>query len=383
MSDSLDSLYQQMDKEKAFKEKMKAKYPGGYTPSQEVGEWGKDPRNRTDLGNWMVKKKEDLYNMIFGKEETNNNGAHGAIDSKISQNNLNPNNIKNQVMSETLDIYDIFTDPVYNKGQAIFTGQTGGGDTRFYNRPFDMPSTYYTTMDEPYSDKDQIMQVLYNAISQSPDDTVSTQSVQDLYGLHKQPMPKYQKGGGVKNDLSDNLKQLFSEQMRKSLPSGRQSEESWLSSRAEDIPFHREPQYFLDKIKRAAEGEWTGRKYAGKKGEASFKDMSMDEWKEFVGMPKDESPFSEYIGMSQAKGDVIDDMRSMSMDEWKEYGYGNLPYPEEDVKLRQSDYYPGEQIMLEKYLSGYNPNPGGIGSTQESFQIPEIQKLIKGFQYPK
>ena len=30
------------------------------------------------------------------------NGAHGAIDSKISQNNLNPKNIKNQVKSGTL-----------------------------------------------------------------------------------------------------------------------------------------------------------------------------------------------------------------------------------------------------------------------------------------
>ena len=186
MSNSLDSLYQQMDKEKDFKEKMKTKYPSGYTPSQEVGEWGKE--NRTNLGLWLDKKKKGLYNMMFGEEETNNNGAHEAIDSKISQNNFNPGNIKNQVKSETLDLYGLFEDYMFNQGTAIFNAQTQGGDNRFYKRGFTMPSTYADPSDEGIT-KDQIMQLLSNSINQNPDDTVSTQSVQDLYKLHKQPMP--------------------------------------------------------------------------------------------------------------------------------------------------------------------------------------------------
>jgi hypothetical protein len=149
------------------------------------------------LGKGYSKGQKELQKRIVNQMANellgSNNGAHGAIDSKISQNNLNPNNIKNKVQSETLDFYDIFPDPVYNRGEAIFTGQTEGGDTRFYKRPFDMPSTYYTTMDEPYSDKDQIMQVLKNAIRRSPDDTTSTQEIKDLYKLHKLPMPKYKK----------------------------------------------------------------------------------------------------------------------------------------------------------------------------------------------
>jgi len=128
------------------------------------------------------------------------NGAHGAIDSKISQNNLNPNNIKNQVKSETLDAYGIIEDFMFNQGTAIFNAQTKGGDNRFYKRNFSMPSTYGFDDNEPYSTKDQIMQLLSNSIRESPDDTVSTQSVQDLYKLHKQPMPKYKKGGKVKKD---------------------------------------------------------------------------------------------------------------------------------------------------------------------------------------
>ena len=115
--------------------------------------------------------------------------AHGAIDSKISQNNLNPNNIKNKVRSETLDLYDIFPDYMFNQGTAIFTGETGGGEPRFYKRGFSMPSTYGLDDNEPYSTKDQIMQLLVNAIRQSPDDTTSTQDIKDLYKLHKQPMP--------------------------------------------------------------------------------------------------------------------------------------------------------------------------------------------------
>ena len=129
------------------------------------------------------------------------NGAHGAIDSKISQNNLNPNNIKNQVVSETLDMYGLFEDYIFNQGTAIFNAQTQGGDNRFYKRGFSMPSTYADPSDQGIT-KEQIMQLMANSINQSPDDTVSTQSVQDLYGLHKQPMPKYENGGNV--DESNN-----------------------------------------------------------------------------------------------------------------------------------------------------------------------------------
>ena len=114
--------------------------------------------------------------------------AHGAIDSKISQNNLNPDNIKNQVNSETLDIYGLFEDYMFNQGTAIFNAQTQGGENRFYKRGFTMPSAYGDPSDQGIT-KDQIMQLLANSINQNPDDTVSTQSVQDLYGLHKQPMP--------------------------------------------------------------------------------------------------------------------------------------------------------------------------------------------------
>ena len=68
------------------------------------------------------------------------NGAHDAIDSKISRNNLNPKNIKNQVDSETLDMYGLFEDYMFNMGTAIFNAKTKGGDNRFYKRNFSMPS---------------------------------------------------------------------------------------------------------------------------------------------------------------------------------------------------------------------------------------------------
>jgi hypothetical protein len=134
------------------------------------------------------------------KGEDMNNGAHDAIDARIAVNDLNPNNMKNKVKSETLDLYDLMQDPMFNMGTAIFSGQTKGGDKRFYKRGFSMPSTYYTDMDEPYSTKDQIMQVLANAIRQSPDDTTSTQEIKDFYKLRGQEMPKYKKGGKVKKD---------------------------------------------------------------------------------------------------------------------------------------------------------------------------------------
>tara|TARA_R110000824_G_scaffold264764_1_gene453620 strand:+ start:51 stop:782 length:732 start_codon:yes stop_codon:yes gene_type:complete len=132
------------------------------------------------------------------------NGAHGAIDNKISQNNLNPNNIKNQVVSETLDMYGLFEDYIFNQGTAIFNAQTQGGDNRFYKRGFSMPSTYADPSDQGIT-KEQIMQLMANSINQSPDDTVSTQSVQDLYGLHKQPMPKYENGGEVDESSFNSL----------------------------------------------------------------------------------------------------------------------------------------------------------------------------------
>jgi len=179
----LKELSDNIKQEQAFEEMMKEKYPDGYTPAQEAEEWGK--RNRSDLGLWMENKKKGLYNMIFGGDK----GAHGAIDSKISQNNLNPNNIKNKVKSETLDLYDLMQDPMFNQGTAIFKGMTEGGDNRFYKRGFTMPSTYYADMDEPYSTKDQIMQLLTNSIRQSPDDTTSTQEIKDFYKLHKMQMP--------------------------------------------------------------------------------------------------------------------------------------------------------------------------------------------------
>tara|TARA_R100000742_G_C4256134_1_gene74017 strand:- start:47 stop:406 length:360 start_codon:yes stop_codon:yes gene_type:complete len=116
-------------------------------------------------------------------------GAHGAIDSKISRNNLNPKNIKNQVNSETIDMYGLLEDYMFNQGTAIFNAQTKGGDNRFYKRNFSMPSTYGLDDNEPYSTKDQIMQLLLNSIRQSPDDTTSTKDIKDFYKLHKMPMP--------------------------------------------------------------------------------------------------------------------------------------------------------------------------------------------------
>ena len=69
------------------------------------------------------------------------NGAHGAINSKIAQNELNPKNIKNKVESETLDLYGLFDSAnLFNMGTAVFNAQTKGGDNRFYKRNFSMPS---------------------------------------------------------------------------------------------------------------------------------------------------------------------------------------------------------------------------------------------------
>ena len=117
-----------------------------------------------------------------------NKGAHDAIDSRISQNNLSPNNIKNKVNTNTLDIYGLFEDWLFNQGTAIVKGQTMGGEDRFYKRGFIMPSTYGDPGDEGAT-KGQIMQLLLNSIKQSPDDTISSKSVKDLYKLHKMPMP--------------------------------------------------------------------------------------------------------------------------------------------------------------------------------------------------
>ena len=145
------------------------------------------------LGKGYSKGQKDTQKLVVNQMANellgSNKGAHGAIDSKISQNNLNPSNIKNKVRSETLDLYDLMQDPMFNQGTAIFKGMTEGGDNRFYKRGFTMPSTYYTDMDEPYSTKDQIMQLLLNSIRQSPDDTTSTKDIKDFYKLHKMPMP--------------------------------------------------------------------------------------------------------------------------------------------------------------------------------------------------
>jgi hypothetical protein len=101
-----------------------------------------------------------------------------------------------------------------------------------------------------------------------------------------------------------------------------------------------------------------------------FRNMNMGEWKKHVGMPEDEGIFSDYRGMSQGEGEWTEDRE---YDQW----YGdpdedpNALTPEQlEAKFRQSDYYPGEGIMLDKYTSGGNPNPGGIGSIQKSFQMP-------------
>ena len=114
--------------------------------------------------------------------------AHDAIDSKISRNNLNSNNINNKVNSETLDMYGLFEDWLFNQGTAIFKAKTEGGDNRFYKRGFTMPSSYGDPSDEGVT-KDQIMQLLVNSIRQSPDDTTSTQKIKDFYKLHKMQMP--------------------------------------------------------------------------------------------------------------------------------------------------------------------------------------------------
>tara|TARA_R100000008_G_scaffold43858_1_gene25473 strand:- start:41 stop:769 length:729 start_codon:yes stop_codon:yes gene_type:complete len=157
-------------------------------------------------------------------------GAHDAIDVRIAINELEPNNMKNKVKSETLDLYGLFEDAMFNRGDAIFSGQTEGGDTRFYKRGFSMPSTYYTDTDEPYSTKDQIMQVLANSIRQSPDDTTSTQEVKDFYKLHGQQMPKYKKGGEVSDyagtEFDEMYKYLLGLQSGKLSPSGDHDTES-------------------------------------------------------------------------------------------------------------------------------------------------------------
>jgi len=181
-------------------------------PSEAVGydeKYQKDRKIDIDSKGSLKNLQEMIQPKVAVPDNTKQmaNDAHGAIDSKISQNNLNPNNIKNQVDSETLDIYGLFEDYMFNRGTAIFNAQTQGGDNRFYRRDFTMPSAYADPSDEGVT-KDQIMQLLSNSINQSPDDTVSTQSVQDLYGLHKQPMPKYKKGGKVKNPLTKKEQEL-------------------------------------------------------------------------------------------------------------------------------------------------------------------------------
>jgi|21_taG_2_1085346.scaffolds.fasta_scaffold05578_5 hypothetical protein len=278
-------------------------------------------------------------------------GAHRAIDSKISRNNLNPKNIKNQVNSETIDMYGLLEDYMFNQGTAIFNAQTKGGDNRFYKRNFSMPSTYGLDDNEPYSTKDQIMQLLSNSIRQSPDDTTSTKEIKDLYKLHKTPMPKYKKGGKVGKTLDDFLK------------------------------------YEKERKRQVSEED-----------KAKYEAMNLGEWMKHVGMPEDESIFSDYKGMYQEEGE-----RWEKRNYERIHGYDDDDYiyeGEEEFTDKELDsffrnfaggvlgdkVYPGEGVMLEKYLSGHNPNPGGVGSVQKSFQIqelPEMLKLPRGYRKPK
>ena len=119
------------------------------------------------------------------------NNAHSQLDTLIEQNKRNPQNIKNEVMTETIKIPEnaIFPDYLTNIVTAIAEGETEGGEKRYYMKSSSMPSSFgHPEYGE--GTRRQVMQMLLNAIKQSPQDTIPRKEVEDYYKFHKMPMPK-------------------------------------------------------------------------------------------------------------------------------------------------------------------------------------------------
>jgi len=141
-------------------------------------------------------------------------GAHEAIDARIAVNELKPNNMKNKVNSNTVDVYDLLESS--SRVTGIYKGQTEGGDPRFYKRDFynmHVPNSYY---DESSGTKEQLQQLYQNAIMKSPQDTTSRKDISDTYKLFGKPNPfstrppieaeaKYEKGGEVSGTEFDEM----------------------------------------------------------------------------------------------------------------------------------------------------------------------------------
>tara|TARA_R100001463_G_scaffold41191_1_gene86975 strand:+ start:1998 stop:2501 length:504 start_codon:yes stop_codon:yes gene_type:complete len=160
MTDKELTEYNKKERERRIKE--------GYTYAQEATEWGTDPKNRTDLGLWLDKKKKGLSEMIFGKEEK----AHSNIDDLILVNTLNR-------ISHSNDALGV---------QALYQAKTKGGDTRHLLQHSTGRPTKYNLEVMDY--------LLRDAIKQNPEysDTLTTQELP----LVKEGM---QKSGNIMKSL--------------------------------------------------------------------------------------------------------------------------------------------------------------------------------------
>ena len=113
--------------------------------------------------------------------------AHDAIDKKILMNNLNPNNIKNKVRSETIEPLELLQDGI--RATQIFQGLTEGGDRRYYAKDlygFGVPSSFY---DEESGVKEQLRQLYKNRIIDAPQDTTSSKGIEEIYNYFNRKSP--------------------------------------------------------------------------------------------------------------------------------------------------------------------------------------------------
>ena len=119
-------------------------------------------------------------------------------------------------------------------------------------------------------------------------------------------------------------------------------------------------QHFLDQVATPESNELS------EEERQKYLAMNMGEWKKHVGMPEDESVFSDYgRGMDQATGERWEERNNDYI--YREPEDGGMSPARFDSSFRNmddesEDYYPGEKDMIRKYMGGHNPTPGGIGS---------------------
>tara|TARA_R100001082_G_C4245664_1_gene109305 strand:- start:53 stop:520 length:468 start_codon:yes stop_codon:yes gene_type:complete len=155
----------------------------------------------------MVKK---LIDMIMG------NNAHSQLDSLIEQNKRNPQNIKNEVMTETIKIpkvgltdYLMVPDKDYYKGYFLGKSQTESGEPRYHVAKERLGSSYAIAP----GTREQVMHLALKSMMESPQDTIPAQALKD-YFMSQSPKnaiaPK-----ALKNYLGEDFYNLYKKRMSK------------------------------------------------------------------------------------------------------------------------------------------------------------------------